>query len=194
MTRRAPAAYTESVNAITSRWRRNARPDGRATPTFAAAAEAHLDDVYRYLLYMTRDSVLAEDLTSATFERALSSWARYDARRGSEVTWLCQLARTTALDHFRAEERRRRREERFASERSDSESPVEAREPFSPALTAALATLSAADREIVALRIVLDFDAEAAAAVLGISRTACSTRLNRALDKLKEKVTADALA
>jgi len=62
---------------------------------------------------------------------------------------------------------------------------------LSPALERALAALSAADREIVALRIVLDLDAEAAARMLGISATACTTRLSRALKRLEELMSDD---
>src|ERR1043166_7044156 len=83
-------------------------------PSFASVAERHLDDVHAYLVYFTRDRSLAEDLTAETFERALRQWRRFDPRRGSARTWLCQLARSTALDHFRAEDRRRRREGRYA--------------------------------------------------------------------------------
>ena len=57
---------------------------------------------------------MAEDLTAETFARALERWHRFDPRRGGARTWLCQLARSTALDHFRSEERRRRREGRYA--------------------------------------------------------------------------------
>src|SRR5215216_5594196 len=83
-------------------------------PSFAAAAEAHLDDVYAYLLYLTGDPTVAEDLTGETFEKALRRWRRFDPGRGSAKTWLCQLARSSALDHLRSERRRRRREEIFA--------------------------------------------------------------------------------
>src|ERR1700674_5296329 len=78
---------------------------------FEQAAERHLDDVYGYLVWFTGDRLLAEDLTAETFERGLRLWHRYDPRRGSERTWLCQVARTVALDHFRSERRRVRREE-----------------------------------------------------------------------------------
>src|SRR6266542_2507262 len=81
-------------------------------PSFADAAERHLDDVYRYLLVLTRDASLAEDLAAETFERALRSWRRFDPARSSPRTWLCTIARSTALDHFRAERRRVRSEER----------------------------------------------------------------------------------
>src|SRR5580765_4423187 len=89
----------------------SARSQLTMSASFSATAEEHLDDVYAYLVYLTRDRSLAEDLVADTFEKALRSWRRFDARRGSARTWLCQIARTTALDHFRAEERRRRREQ-----------------------------------------------------------------------------------
>ena len=163
------------------------RPVAAAT-TFADAAEAHLDDVFGYLLYLTRDRELADDLSGATFEKALRLWHRFDSRRGSARTWLLGIARTTALDWFRAEARRRRREEAAA--------PPEAQEaPFveglSPALERALAELSAAEREVIALRIVLDLDGETAARVLGVSPTAISTRLSRAMKRLEERMTDD---
>jgi RNA polymerase sigma-70 factor, ECF subfamily len=154
------------------------------TASFAATAEEHLDDVYGYLVYLTRDRSLAEDLTADTFEKALRQWRRFDARRGSARTWLCQIARTTALDWFRAEERRRRREERVAVPDLAEGAMAEG---LSPELEAALAQLSAAEREVIALRVLLDLDGEETARVLGISPTAVSTRLSRALKKLEEK-------
>ena len=154
--------------------------------SFAATAEEHLDDVYGYLVYLTRDRSLAEDLAADTFEKALRAWRRFDPARGSARTWLCQIARTTALDWFRAEERRRRREERTAAaERVDGDFA----EGLSPVLEEALAGLSAGQREVIALRILLELDGDEAARVLGISATAVSTRLSRALTKLEEKVT-----
>jgi RNA polymerase sigma-70 factor (ECF subfamily) len=157
-------------------------------PSFAAAAERHLDDVHGYLVYLTKDRGLAEELTAETFERALRAWPRFDPRRGSVRTWLCQLARTTALDHFRAERRRRRREDAYALAEPATESDAGRFGGLSPELERALATLSAAEREVIALRVLLDLDGDAAARVLGISSTACSTRLSRALRKLEERM------
>src|SRR3954449_7178624 len=95
---------------------------GVVTEEFAEAAERHLDDVHAYLVYLTGDRASAEELTAETFARACERWRRFDPRRGSARTWLCQLARSTALDYFRAEARRRRREDRFAtSEPRDAE-------------------------------------------------------------------------
>ena len=152
-------------------------------PTFAQAAESHLDDVYGYLAWFTGDRFVAEDLAGETFERALRLWPRFDPARGSARTWLCQMARSVALEHFRSERRRTRREElasvpdRFDQQWSDG---------FSPELESALRRLTAGEREVIALRVVLDLDASGAARMLGISPTNCTTRLNRALKKLEE--------
>jgi RNA polymerase sigma factor (sigma-70 family) len=157
----------------------------RGPRTVAEAAEAHLDDVFGYLLYLTRDRETAEDLSSSTFEKAVRLWDRFDPRRGSARTWLLGIARTTALDWFRAESRRRRREEAAAPPDRVEEAFVEG---LSPALETALATLTAGEREVLALRVVLELDGDATARVLGISPTAVSTRLSRALKRLEERV------
>jgi RNA polymerase sigma-70 factor, ECF subfamily len=157
----------------------------RSPRTLAEAAEAHLDDVVGYLLYLTRDRETAEDLASSTFEKALRLWGRFDPGRGSARTWLLGIARTTALDWFRAESRRRSREEAAAVPERIEDSLGEG---LSPELEAALSALSAGEREVLALRIVLELDGDATARVLGISPTAVSTRLSRALKRLEEKV------
>src|SRR6187455_1726405 len=124
----------------------SARSQPTLSGSFATTAEEHLDDVYAYLVYLTRDRSLAEDLAADTFEKALRSWRRFDARRGSARTWLCQIARTTALDWFRAEDRRKRREGTFAGgEPEYAEDGLFG--GLSPELERALAALSAGERE-----------------------------------------------
>jgi RNA polymerase sigma-70 factor (ECF subfamily) len=177
------------VSAVPSTWP-TSRRSHREERSFASVAEAHLDDVYRYLLYMTANPHLAEDLAAETFERALRRWLRFDPRRASARTWLCQLARSTALDHFRAEQRRRRRDDSYATDAANSVEPVFG-EGLSPALDAAVRSLSAAEREVVVLRVVLELDGETTGRVLGIRPTAVSTRLSRALQKLEERMVSD---
>src|SRR5438445_476873 len=156
------------------------RPPGRVgAPSFADVVAEHLDAVYRYLVYLTGDRAAAEDLAAETFERAFRSWRRFDPRRGAPRTWLCRIAHSAAVDWFRAEARRQRREESYSRDEAQLEESVFA-EGLSLELERALRRLTPAEREVVALRVLLELDGPSAARVLGISATACSTRLSRA--------------
>jgi RNA polymerase sigma factor (sigma-70 family) len=164
------------------------RATNAAVPSFAAVAEELLDDVYGYLLYLTKNWALAEDLTSQTFESAFRRWRRFDPHRGTPRAWLLAIARSTALDWFRSEARRVRREERAGAGDPREEPEVALGEGFSPALEDALRELTAGEREVIALRVVLELDGEETARLLGITPTAVSTRLHRALGKLEERM------
>ncbi len=157
-------------------------------PDFAQAAREHLRAVNAYLVYMVGDRSTAEDLTASTFEKAFRSWRRFDPRRGAVRTWLCAIARGVALDHFRSEDRRRRREDAYALRQEFEVVEPRFGEGLSSELEAALAALSAGEREVIALRVLLELDAESTARLLGISRSACSMRLSRALEKLQERL------
>src|ERR1700757_2187645 len=162
------------------------QPPGRVgAQPFADVVAEHLDAVYRYLVYLTGDRAAAEDLTAETFEKAFRSWRRFDPRRGSPRPWVCRVARRVAVDWFRAETRRRRREETYARDASLVE---ELGDGLPGPLEDALRQLSPAEREVVALRVLLELDGPSAARVLGISQTACSTRLSRAMTRLEEEV------
>ncbi len=180
MTNPDPGAVSEDVNAVSTL---DAPPLAAGRPGFAEIATRELDAVYRYLVYLTGDRSAAEDLAAETFEKAFRSWRRFDPRRSAPRTWLCGIARNAAVDWLRAESRRRRREEQYARDFGEEQQfgdglpgPVEA----------ALRELSPGEREVIALRVLLDLDGPNAARVLGISQTACSTRLSRALKRLEE--------
>jgi RNA polymerase sigma factor (sigma-70 family) len=179
-------AVSQDVNAVSTSLD---APSARAArPGFADIAADHLDAVYRYLVFLTGDRSAAEDLAAETFEKAFRTWRRFDPRRGSPRTWLCQIARTTAIDWFRAEARRKRREETYSR---DVAHEAELMDGLPGPLEQAVRELSPAEREVVALRVLLELDGPSAARVLGISQSACSTRLSRALKNLEERIDDD---
>ena len=65
-------------------------------PDFEAVYRAHFADVYRYALALSRDEQTAEEVTQATFVRALTA---IDSFRGECQlrVWLCQIARNQYL-------------------------------------------------------------------------------------------------
>lgn len=157
-------------------------------PRFADVAEQNLDGVHRYLCHLVGDRHLADDLTSATFERALRDWGRFDPARGRPAVWLVEVARRVALDHFRRDGRRRAREERYAAGVPEAVPGPQSVGGFSADLRAALGRLSRAERELVALRVVLGMDAAETGRIAGMSPSAVGTGLHRALTKLRQEV------
>lgn len=157
-------------------------------PRFADVAAENIDGVHRYLCHLTGNRDLADDLTSATFERALRDWGRFDPARGRPSVWLVEVARRVALDHFRKDGRRRAREERYAAGVPEAVPGPSEPGGFSADLRAALGRLSRAERELVALRVVLGMDAAEAGRVAGMSPSAVGTGLHRALTKLRQEV------
>ena len=151
--------------------------------TFAQAAEAHLDDVYGYLAWFTSDRFAAEELTGETFERALAALAplRPPPRVGADVALPGGADGGPRSLPLRTPTRPPRAGRRPAG--ADRGSFVEG---LSPDLELALRHLTAGEREVLVLRIVLELDAGTTAGILGISPTNCTTRLNRALKKLEE--------
>ncbi len=61
--------------------------------------------VYSFLLTMSRDRSLAEELTEQTFYKAMTTDSEYRGE-GSELTWLCAIAKNLYAD----EQRRRTRQ------------------------------------------------------------------------------------
>lgn len=58
--------------------------------------QAHCQTVYRYLLSLTRDEHLAEELTQETFYQAVKSVHRFDGSC-KITTWLCSIAKHQLL-------------------------------------------------------------------------------------------------
>ena len=146
------------------------------------AAEAQ--GVFAFLAYRTGDRSLAEDLLADAFERALRARSRFDRRKASQKTWLYAIALNCLRDHVR-----RASAEARALERADEPgaggdplASVEHRDELGRALT----TLSAEEREAVALRFGADLTVPEIATVLGEPLTTVEGRVYRALRKLRE--------
>jgi RNA polymerase sigma-70 factor (ECF subfamily) len=147
------------------------------------------DDVFAYAATLLRDSAAAEDVTASSFERAYKKRSRFDARRGSPRAWLFGIVRNAALDELR---RRKRALTTTLPDPPSEPAPDEAAELAAErdAVRAALATLAARDREVIALKFHADLSNAEIAEVIGVSVSNAGTLLNRAMNKLREAVDA----
>lgn len=150
---------------------------------FAHVYREHVWRIYGFVAYRIRDRELAEDLTQATFERALRSWSRFDPRRGSERTWLITIARNLLIDQYRRD--RSNRLEPIDERVLPAVTGPEDRLTASPELIEALTQLSERDREVLALRFGGDLTGPEISTMLGLSLANVQQILSRSLRKLR---------
>lgn len=159
---------------------------------FATVYDQQVFHVYGFFAYRVANRSDAEDLTQLTFERALKAWPRYDPRRAAPGTWLLAIARHLLIDHYRADRTKSHRSLDDDQQRvADELPPVAFAEPdfgMSPQLSAALATLSERDREIVALRYGADLTGPEIAEVTELSLANVQQILSRSLRKLRAEL------
>ena len=96
-------------------------------------AEELLDDVFGYLLYLTKNR-RGRGSDRRDVRDGVSQVAAIRPATGAPRAWLLAIARTTALDWFRADARRRRREERAEAAESRREDEGGFGEGLSPVL------------------------------------------------------------
>ena len=157
--------------------------------------EQYQHRLYRYLVHLTGDRQLAEDLFQDTWLRVLEKGKTYDGQ-SNFVAWLLRLARNLTIDHFR------RHKMLSLDELADPEreQPLQVRDqrptPFDHLATsqdrdqvlACLGGLAPAYREVVTLRFQEDMPLEEIADVAGIPLATVKSRLYRALDLLGQRL------
>jgi RNA polymerase sigma-70 factor (ECF subfamily) len=156
-----------------------------ADTAFEALYRSSRDDVFAYAAGLLRDRAAAEDVTAQAFERAYRRRASFDPRRGTRRAWLFGIVRNAALDELR---RRKRRATLETDPVDEATAPaVEAAEVAlrRAALRAAMAELTARERELVALKYFAGLANAEIATVIGTSESNAGTRLHRVLEKLR---------
>ncbi|WP_377325059.1 sigma-70 family RNA polymerase sigma factor [Pimelobacter simplex] len=75
---------------------------GGDAEAFGLLYDHYQPSVYRFLYYRTRSVVVAEDLCSETFFRALRNMSSFRWQGKDFGAWLMTIARNLATDHFKA--------------------------------------------------------------------------------------------
>ena len=76
------------------------RGSGPSVEALEGVYRENVSAVYGFFSYSVGPDA-AEDLTAATFERVVRSWAQFDPTRSSERTWIFTIARNLLTDHWR---------------------------------------------------------------------------------------------
>jgi RNA polymerase sigma-70 factor (sigma-E family) len=145
---------------------------------FTQFYESARDDCLRIVLLNVGDQALAEDLVAEGFTRAWSSW-RTVRRHPAPRAWVIR----TALNAHVSWWRRHRRE--TALEGHDMPGPAGQESVLDSAVVAALRRLPFRQRQVIALRLLMDLDTDTTAQVLGISPGTVGVHLHRAIETLR---------
>jgi RNA polymerase sigma-70 factor (ECF subfamily) len=161
---------------------------------YETVIDAHYGSVYRFLLFLTGEGHLAEDLTQEVFA---SAWEALDRFRGraSMKTWLHRIAYNAFVDA----QRRRTRDVALVQGLSDSR-PDPAGDPVDELVAAeqvsqmvlALSRLESDDRAVLALRYVEALSYREMAQVLGRPNGTLRWLTSRAVKRLADELTGKA--
>jgi RNA polymerase sigma-70 factor (ECF subfamily) len=150
--------------------------------TFAAVYEQYAQEVYRFALYLSGNTALAEDLAAETFSRA---WVNWDGIRvGTVKAYLLTITRNLYRDLLR-----KRPEVPLDAEWSppdtapDPESAAVARSELD-AVLAALRELPETERSVLLMATVGHVPYDAIAVAFGLTPAAVKVRVHRARVKL----------
>ena len=151
---------------------------------FATLVARHVNKVYSIALRHTRNPHQAEEITQAVFV-ILARQSRQLGKRVILSGWLCRTAQLSAVTFVRSEIRRSRREQEAHMQNLLNESEAEVWPQIAPLLDAAMAGLSEADHDAVAMRFFDGKSMKEIGAALGASEDATKMRVNRAVEKLR---------
>ncbi len=173
---------------------RRTAPDRAPKPDVAELHDEHVWSVYGFFAYHRLPRQDVEDLTQATFERAIRAFSRYDPSRAGIKTWLIAIAQNVLIDHHRRERSRRHVSIDAGLDEAllGSTPGPEGRFELSPQLACALATLSEREREVIALRFGDELSGPEIAALLDLSLANVQQIASRALRKLRARLEAEA--
>jgi RNA polymerase sigma-70 factor (sigma-E family) len=147
---------------------------------FAAFYKASRDACLRAVTATVGDRELGEDLVAEAFTRAWTSW-REVRRHPAPSGWVVRTALNARVSWWR----RRRREVSWAGE--DRAASSDRVDDVDMTLVAALRRLPVRQREVIALRVLLDLDTASTAKVLGIAPGTVPVHLSRAISALRRE-------
>jgi len=142
--------------------------------------------VFNSFLYRGFDRATAEDLTSATFEKAWRARDRYRRDRAAVSTWLLAIARNVAIDHLRRSRPEVPIDDRAVHEDETPETSA-LRDAQSRRLQALLAGLPERERELLALKYGAGATNRDIATITGLGESNVGTILHRTIGVLRAR-------
>lgn len=137
--------------------------------------EQYKDGIYRYILSITHDPQLAEDVLQDTFVKLLAKGIQFEP--GKERAWLYKVARNLCYDCLKRADRLHRVPSPCIPQPEQNWKFIELISP-----------LSQKEQEIIALKFIGGFTHKQIAQIMGITVAAAKKRYERAMQKLRQEM------
>jgi RNA polymerase sigma-70 factor (ECF subfamily) len=162
---------------------------------FAVLYRRHVDAIHRYAYRVSGSREVAEEVTSATFERAWRALPDFEWRGGGFEPWLFAISAAEIAGFYRREQRSARPRAQMAlrelalgqGEETDDPARVEERMRV---VREAMATLRPRYREAISLRFLSGLSHQQAAKAMDCSAPAMAVVVHRALKALRRAIAA----
>ncbi|NJB71722.1 RNA polymerase sigma-70 factor (ECF subfamily) [Saonia flava] len=142
--------------------------------------ERHHVHVFNFLLKMSKDKMLSEDITQDVFYKVMKYRTSYN--NGKFVSWIFTIARNSLKSHYtRSAEKHQDLDTVIHFEHDE----IEEKNEEHTHLHKALSKLETADRELLILNRFQEIKYAELAEIMGSTPGAIKTRVSRALKKLK---------
>ena len=183
----ASAASEADERALVER----ARHDSRA---FAELYRKYVNRVYAFAYRRSGSTQVAEDVTSATFERALRGMPTFEWRAGGFGAWLFRIAANETTNYYRRQGRAssdkvQRAFQMYVSEAvSGGEFDRVEKVGSTAVMREAMASLSDRYQEAISLRFLSGLSHDDAARAMGLSKPSMAVTVHRALTALRKVI------
>ncbi|MCM3709805.1 RNA polymerase sigma factor SigX [Sporosarcina luteola] len=158
--------------------------------------EQYHQDVFNFLIYLTRDRHSSEDLMHEVYVRVLKAYAGFEGK-SSEKTWLFSIAKNVAIDHFRKKNVRQKHNfDKFDWEQSELPSTGSTPEEIASLneemrqLLRVLDTCTGDQKMVIILRYFQELSIAETADTLGWTEGKVKTTQHRAIKSLQKKLNA----
>lgn len=161
---------------------------------FQRLYEDYNRDVFNFLIYLTRNREVAEDLMHEVYVRVLKSYGRFEGK-SSEKTWLFAIAKNVSIDYFRKQSTIKKHAHTYfdwethqlaATDRLPEE-VIDANEEQNQLLRV-LHTCTGDQKMVILMRFFQDLSVAETAEVLEWTESKVKTTQHRAIKALKSKL------
>lgn len=165
----------------------------RSETAFRELVDRHIDHVHSVAYRVMRNHALAADVAQQVFTKLATDHGKIPCHV-SLPAWLHVKTRSLAIDMVRSEEARRRREQDFQLTAKMNEQDVSDWSELEPLIDEVIGSLPTKDRDAILLRFYQKKSHATVGQILGVSEDAARMRINRALEKVRAKLSSRGIA